>query len=132
MWRVKFFAWLLLVDHLNTRDLLVRRHWNVTRDKHCVLCPTRTYEDRFHLFFECNFSQRVWNYLQIDWSHAQDIQASLAAAKQQFSQPFFMEVVILACWNIWKQRNGKIFRDNRPTDKGIDNRARYLCTPEAR
>jgi hypothetical protein len=114
MLRVKFFAWLLLVDRLNTRDLLVRRHWNVTPDKHCVLCPTRTYEDRFHLFFECNFSQRVWNYLQIDWSQAQDIQSSLSAARQQFNQPFFMEVVILACWNIWKQRNGKFFRGDRP------------------
>jgi hypothetical protein len=118
MLRVKFFAWLLLVDRLNTRDLLVRRHWNVTPDKHCVLCPTRTYEDRFHLFFECNFSQRVWNYLQIDWSQAQDIQSSLSAARQQFNQPFFMEVVILACWNIWKQRNGKIFRGDRPTFLG--------------
>jgi hypothetical protein len=56
--------------------------------------------------------------LQIDWSQAQDIQSSLAAARQQFNQPFFMEVVILACWNIWKQRNGKKFRDDRPTFLG--------------
>jgi hypothetical protein len=61
----KVFAWLLLSDRLNTRDLLKRRHWRVTEDEHCVLCPGRRYEDRIHLFFECNFSSRIWNYLQI-------------------------------------------------------------------
>ena len=60
----KVFAWLLLRDRLNTKDMLKRRHWNVADNDHCVLCPLRTYEDRQHLFFTCNFSQRVWNYLQ--------------------------------------------------------------------
>jgi hypothetical protein len=118
MMRVKFFAWLLLVDRLNSRDMLQRRHWKVTEDVHCVLCPTGAREDRMHLFFECNFSQRVWNYLQIDWSLAQDIQGSISAAKLAFRKPFFMEVLMLACWNIWKQRNGKIFRNDRPTFGG--------------
>jgi hypothetical protein len=62
----KVFAWLLLSDRLNTRDLLKRRHWKVTEDEHCVLCPGRIFEDRIHLFFECTFSSRIWNYLQID------------------------------------------------------------------
>jgi hypothetical protein len=56
-----------------------------------------------------NFSQRVWNYLQIDWSQAQDIQAAAFAARKDFAKPFFMEVVIIALWNIWKERNGQIF-----------------------
>jgi hypothetical protein len=51
MMRVKFFVRLLLVDRLNTRDMLQRRHWKVTEDTHCVLCPTRAQEDRMHLFF---------------------------------------------------------------------------------
>jgi hypothetical protein len=68
-----------------------------------------------HLFFECNFSQRIWNYLQIDWSLAPDIQGSLLATKLAFGKPFFMEVIMLGCWNIWKQRNGLIFRFERPT-----------------
>jgi hypothetical protein len=58
-----FFAWLILQDRLNTRDLLKRRHWHVTKDVHCVLCPLGIYEDRIHLFFECNFSRRIWTYL---------------------------------------------------------------------
>jgi hypothetical protein len=48
---VKMFAWLLLRDRLNTKDLIHRRHWNVTDEYHCVLCPLRAHEDRIHLFF---------------------------------------------------------------------------------
>lgn len=113
--KLKVFAWLLLSDRLNTRDMLIRRNWKVTDDKHCVLCPGRIYEDRIHLFFTCNFSQRVWNYLQITWHMGDDIQPIVAAAKRDFGKPFFMEVMILACWHIWKQRNGKIFQHERPT-----------------
>jgi hypothetical protein len=63
--RHKFFAWLMLNDRVNTRDMLQRRHWKVTEDTHCVLCPARIYEDIIHLFSDCNFTQRVWIYLQI-------------------------------------------------------------------
>jgi hypothetical protein len=109
----KVFAWLLLSDRLNTRDLLKRRHWRVTEDEHCVLCPGRRYEDRMHLFFECNFSSRIWNYLQITWDADDDMQVVLNNARKSFAQPFFMEVMILACWNIWLIRNGKIFSAER-------------------
>jgi hypothetical protein len=85
----KFFAWLLLNDRLNTRDLLQRRHWKVTEDTHCVLCPGRKYEDRIHLFFECNYSQRVWNYLQIYWPSGQEVQTIFSSAKIGFGKPFF-------------------------------------------
>jgi hypothetical protein len=42
-----------------------------------------------HLFFECNFSQRIWSYLQIDWTLAQGTQGSLSVAKLAFRKPFF-------------------------------------------
>jgi hypothetical protein len=111
----KTFAWLLLVDHLNTRDLLHRRHWNTTEDKHCVLCPLRAHEDRIHLFFQCNFSSRVWNYLQIDWIQNDDLQVVISATRNSFGKPFFMEVLVLACRGIWLIRNDKIFNQARPT-----------------
>jgi hypothetical protein len=113
MMKTKMFAWLLLSDRLNTRDLLQRRH--VTDDTHCELCPGRIYEGRIHLFFHCNFSQRIWNYLQITWVENDNIQTTVNEAKRSFGKPFFMEVLITACWNIWLLRNGKIFRNERPT-----------------
>jgi hypothetical protein len=116
--KTKFFGWLLLNDRLNTRDMLQRRNWHVTDETHCVLCPARIYEDRLHLFFQCNFSQRIWCYLQIDWSLSQDLQTAASMARADFGKPFFMEVVIIACWNIWKQRNEQIFEAQRPSFKG--------------
>ena len=90
----------------------------MTDEHHCVLCPTRLHEDRMHLFFQCNYSQRIWNCLQIDWSQGVDIQEAAVRARRSFAQPFFMEVVILACWNIWKQRNAMIFEGERPSFRG--------------
>jgi hypothetical protein len=115
MMKLKVFAWLLLSDRLNTRDLLQRRHWNVTDDTHCELCPARSYEHRIHLFFECNFSVRVWNYLQVEWVPNNDLQTIVEVARAHFAKPFFMEVLIVACWNIWLIKNGKIFNKERPS-----------------
>jgi hypothetical protein len=109
------FAWLLLRDRHNTKDLIHRRHWNVTDENHCVLCTLRAHEDRIHLFFECNFSQHIWNYLQIEWAGNDDLQSSISAARRSFGKPFFMEVVIMACRQIWLIRNAKIFHNETPT-----------------
>jgi hypothetical protein len=113
--KTKVFAWLVLGDRINTRDMLQRRHWKVTDDMHCELCHGKIYEDRVHLFFECTFSRRIWNYLQVDWSSSNDMQVLVARARRRFNKPFFMEVLITTCWNIWLIRNGKIFRHEKPT-----------------
>ena len=79
----------------------------------CLLCHLRTRETRNHLFFECNFSVRIWNYLQITWSPGNDMSDIVLQAKQDFAKPFFTEVVFVACWNIWIIRNAKVFRHER-------------------
>ena len=33
----------------------------------------------------------------------------------QLPQEFGMEIIILGCWNIWMQRNGKVFRNEQHT-----------------
>jgi hypothetical protein len=86
-------------------------------DIHCVVCPGRIYEDRIHLFFECNFSRRVWNYLQIVWDRngMGGLQTIIAKARRSFWTSFFMEVLIAPCWNIWLIQNAKIFKGERHT-----------------
>ena len=54
--RLKFSAWLLFVDRLNTRNMLLRRHYNIQPNSMCVLCSTNNEEDLDHLFFTCPFS----------------------------------------------------------------------------
>lgn len=36
------------------------------------------------------------------------------AAREGFGEPFFSEVVFLACWHIWLQRNSKVFISASP------------------
>ena len=114
----KFFAWLILHDRINTQDMLIRRHWAVSNCSDCVLCVDKHLEDWRHLFFNCLFSTRVWNYLGIVWSPGTTPSQVISAAKRSFSGPCFVEVVILACWAIWKQRNGWIFNNVKPTFRG--------------
>lgn len=57
--KIKVFAWLMLNDRLNTRDMLVRRHWRQHNDENnCPLCPTQTLEDIYHLFLSVPSVQR--------------------------------------------------------------------------
>jgi hypothetical protein len=46
------------------------------------------------------------------------MQTAANLPRAEFNKPFFMEVVVLACWSIWKQRNGKFFEAETPTFRG--------------
>lgn len=122
--RIKVFAWLMVSDRLNTREMIKRRNWKLEGTDHCVLCPTQTTETWMHLFFHCNFSVRVWTYLQIEWEPGDSFHQVFDAARRKFGKPFFAEVVILACWHIWKQRNEAIFQKVMPSFRGW--RARFI------
>ncbi|XP_073360069.1 uncharacterized protein [Aegilops tauschii subsp. strangulata] len=98
--KIKVFAWMLIMDRLNTKDMVDRRHWHLEDGVNCVLCPLQTRETRDHLFFNYNFSVRVWNYLQIDWSSGDSMADLVINASRSFRKPFFTEVVFIACWNI--------------------------------
>ncbi|XP_073360718.1 uncharacterized protein [Aegilops tauschii subsp. strangulata] len=112
--KIKVFAWMLIMDRLNTKDMVERRHWHLEDGVNCVLCPLQTRETRDHLFFNCNFSVRVWNYLQIDWSSGDSMADLVINTSRSFRKPFFTEVVFIACWNIWILRNAKpgVFKVN--------------------
>jgi hypothetical protein len=120
--RIKVFAWLLVSDRLNTKDMLRRRNWNIADNSFCVLCPTHITEDWMHLFFHCNFSARIWHYLQIEWEPGPTLEVIVQDAMRKFSKPFFSEVVIIALWHIWKQRNEAIFQGIMPSFRGWKNR----------
>ena len=65
--RVKFFAWLILVDRLNTKTMLRRRNLNVQDDTLCVMCSAGIEEDIDHLFFECPFAVQCWASINFSW-----------------------------------------------------------------
>jgi hypothetical protein len=112
--RVKFFAWLVLVDRLNTKTMLRRRNLSdEDDDDHCVLCPTGTEEDLDHLFFDCPFAKRCWEKIGMYWITSLSLYPRIAHARQQQNIPFFMEVVTIAAWEIWKIRNERVFNNGQ-------------------
>lgn len=48
----------------------------------------------------------------------------MAAAKQTWSKPMFMEVFTTAVWSIWKERNNLIFRGVTPSHRSWLSRFR--------
>ena len=85
----KVFAWLMLMDRVNTRNMLVRRHFLIGEDHSCMTCITRVLETNGNLLYDCTFARRCW---------------------ENGITHYFIEIAILAGWNIWKKRN-KVLSD---------------------
>jgi hypothetical protein len=64
--RVRFFAWLILVDRLNTKNML-QRNLHVQDDPICVMCDSGEEETIENLFFECEFAKECWAAINIVW-----------------------------------------------------------------
>lgn len=89
MMKHKVFAWLILMDRVNTRDMLCRRHFNIGEDHSCLLCDTQPLETNKHLFFGCNFSAACWASLHIHWDTSLGLQEMFDWAAAAWSQPLF-------------------------------------------
>lgn len=112
--KLKVFAWLLLSDRLNTKNMLRRWHYVVgpvtPRSDDCVLCRQQCEETLEHLFFLCQFSVQCWDKLNISWGMGNNRFDWLSCARREWARPMFMEAFLVAAWSIWKERNNYIFR----------------------
>jgi hypothetical protein len=104
----KFFFWLLLLDRLNTKDLMERKNFFV-ENSDCVLCQNGSHEDLIHLFFQCDFSQTFWWKLGFKWDTDNSVIDMLIDGKQRHNSIYFKEAIIVGCWSIWNHRNKFIF-----------------------
>lgn len=80
--RIKFFAWLILMDRLNTKNMLARRNFNVQPNSLCVLCHDNQEETIDHLFFACSFAKRCWDKLGIVWVMDDNTHRKIMRTKQ--------------------------------------------------
>jgi hypothetical protein len=55
----KFFAWLMLHNILNTKDMMMKKNFYV-EFLDCIICEEWPVESNMHLFSECSFSQSFW------------------------------------------------------------------------
>jgi hypothetical protein len=111
---MKLFSWLILMDKLNTRNMLRRRQYILDSGYNCLMCHTPPAETIEHLLFHCPFSQACWATLNITWQqHGRRLQI-VEQAKLQWTRPMFMEVFIVGAWSIWKKRNKLLFNNITP------------------
>ena len=104
------------MDRFNTRNILRTKKQKLQGNNYnCVLCNNSIEESALHLFFNCPFSQACWQYLGISWDLTKEFFQMMHHAKLQYQSPFFMEIFIIAAWQIWKQRNNFIFDRGRPS-----------------
>lgn len=111
---------MLLKDRILTREVLERR--GIWCELPCEVCNTGDTETAIHLFFMCPYAQEVWRLLfrQVHinpslirgetisefWDSAWDQARGLGMINKKTWSTW----IDCACWMIWKQRNGVLFR----------------------
>lgn len=118
--KVKVFTVLLLKKRLLTHDIMARRRMHC--EARCVMCVTCSQETAHHLFFRCRYAMMVWrgissskgtemltvgNSVQQIWDKSWEKFSRGAAVERKEWAALFM----CTLWNLWKQRNNKIFSD---------------------
>jgi hypothetical protein len=104
-----------MVDRLNTKTMLRRRHISNQNDVSCVLCTSGLDEDIDHLFFECPFAQQCWNSIGFAWDVSLPLMDRIVTAHNVHHMPFFIEASVIAAWELWKIRNDRVFRGQNPS-----------------
>jgi hypothetical protein len=72
-------------------------------------------ETSAHLFLRCNFAKACWASLGITVITTRPILQIINHIKRDLRVPFFMEIIILMSWSVWKSRNDWIFNNIDPS-----------------
>lgn len=105
----KIFLWLVAHCRINTRALLLRKGMHLD-DPFCPNCNQKSEETTMHLLWDYNFAQDCWNSSIPNRQRSTSIYEDTSLAISELPKHFAAEIIILGCWNIWIQRNGKVFR----------------------
>ena len=117
----KIFIWLAILHRLWTPDRRARHGLQDTTSP-CYLCEQE--EDTVeHMLMQCVFARQVWHqcFLVAGWSLSmlptgqdslQDWRVRSRKRVEKAQRKEFDSFVMLVCWCIWKQRNGRVFGKN--------------------
>ena len=116
--KCKFFSWLAIQNRIWISDRLQARGW--ANQGHCPLCR-HSPESAFYLLAECRFTKRLWKELSswttnleldpTNWEPSADLHQwwTNNAAVPSASKKGLRSLIILVCWEIWKERNSRVF-----------------------
>jgi hypothetical protein len=131
--KCRFFAWLAVQNRLWTADRLAKRGWpHPTTCQLCRCCP----ETARHLLFECRFSKRIWN-AAASWLSCPDLIRCLGTGRPKVleywqaiartptsSTKGLRTAIVLIAWEIWKERNERVFNNKSSLPSEIMRRIR--------
>ncbi|PWA52120.1 reverse transcriptase zinc-binding domain-containing protein [Artemisia annua] len=110
-----FILWLAVQNKLTTQDMIKR--WGSYDMMVCSLCMKNS-DSHDHLFFECDFSSQLWNYMQLklgikrieqSWVRNVEILAEMYNGNSIGS--VLRRISLAACvYFIWQERNFRLFR----------------------
>ncbi|XP_020258603.1 uncharacterized protein LOC109835013 [Asparagus officinalis] len=111
-----FITWLAVQGKLLTQDRLINR--GIIQVNKCYLCEGANMESHSHLFFDCRFSNRIWNAIMdwlnfkwraSEWSVLLDWYNSRLKGKS-ITQRIKRMALSTAVYTIWRERNDRFFK----------------------
>jgi hypothetical protein len=129
--KVKFFFWLALHERLWTNERRMRH--GLQADAACSLCDQLA-ETVDHLLCACVYTREVWSRLLFSMGsptdppqHDSTLCAWWLAGREALLQGLsksFDSLVLLVVWNIWKERNRRVFDSKALTPTQLLHRIR--------
>ena len=98
--RVRFFAWLLTLGRIHTRDNLLKKHIVELQGAGCPECGA-SLETPDHLIFGCPFACAFWCSLRLPTSGASVRDLHLFDASMAVGAASPHAFVQLCCWHLW-------------------------------
>jgi hypothetical protein len=111
--RVQLFLWLLTQRRIQCRLVLLRK--GIVDSGICEICNAAD-ESPEHIIHGCSHGRGVWTSLNLLSMISVDMN-DLHSVQAHSSNPLpeLASFVALICWQIWKARNAKIFRNEMKT-----------------
>jgi hypothetical protein len=81
----------------------------------CELCLHQRIETLRQLFISCPFAKNCWSSIDVTMAKWLRPERATTYLKWAINKLFAMEIIIIMCWSIWKQRNAWIFNAEDPS-----------------
>ena len=118
--RVKFFAWSLSLEKINTNDVLQhKRPFHCLFPNRCVMCKHDA-ESISHLFIRCGYARSLWAKVFNEFGLVMEVPDNLfdllhLCSERRWKKPIkslWVCVVWAVTWAIWKERNSRTFGED--------------------
>ncbi|CAO2038699.1 unnamed protein product [Urochloa humidicola] len=124
--RIRFFAWLLTSDRIQSRVNLRRK--NILDDDTCELCHGCP-ETLDHIVFHCPTARLFWQTLGFQLDQQQQVQELHQLPRpSDIPADEYETFILLCCWQLWKRRNEVVFRGETMTMRQL----LHSCRDEVR